>query len=167
LGLIPIHDAEYESLNRKAWNIQRYAAMVALAVLSGLVFIFVVARYLFGVSFPDIEELNKILFVFFLYLALSIVEPADHFKVAIIDLFVPPRVARGLDLIGHFLWLGFHAAIIIGGIALVVSSARYDLLTANLDLPFAAIYAIVPLGFLLMSFPVAREIWRLMKNKDR
>ncbi len=154
-------------MNRKAWKIQRYAAMVALAVLSFLVFIFVVARYLFGVSFPDIEELNKILFVFFLYLALSIVEPADHFRVAIIDLFVPSRFARGLDLIGHFLWLGFHAAIILGGIALVVSSARYNLLTANLDLPFAVIYAIVPLGFLFMSVPVAKEIWRLIKNEGR
>ena len=141
--------------------------MIALAVLSLLVFVFVVARYLFGASFPDIEELNKILFVFFLYLALSIVEPADHFKVAILDLVLPPRVTRGMDLIGHFLWLGFHAAIIIGGIALVVSSARYNLLTANLDLPFAAIYAIVPLGFLFMSLPVAREIWWLIKNGGR
>lgn len=139
----------------------------------GLILIFsmtfsIVARYFvhatfFSVASHWMEEVAKYSFIWLLYFGASLAtRSGGHFKVTAQFNLLPKRTRKYASLPGDFIWLIFNIFIIKLGIDLCKSSSEASL---SLQLPMKLVYAIIPIGFVLILFRLIQYNYRLFISK--
>ena len=102
------------------------ACAVLLAVIAGLAFFQVIARYLIGLSTPWSEELLRLLFVWLVLLGAARVA---HMRVDMLEQAVGPMARRALLLVQAVVAAGLLVLLITHGMTLIELTA-YDRYTA-------------------------------------
>ena len=148
------------ALLKNIWlNFERWVAVFLIAFLSVILFVEVLFRYVFYHSVGWINEFSGFIFVWFIYLSISyITGKRAHIRVQILDLFVPGRFIRYVDLGMDFLWLAFNGLMTYYGLQLVLSVFQYPFRTPILDISMAYPYCIIPLAFGLMTIRLSLNL---------
>lgn len=143
-----------------------YLASVAFIYVAVMTFVLMLARYVFSVSLPGIEEINMVVFVWFLYLSMIYCVRTDtHIRVEVLDLVLGPRMRLLTAIFANMLVLGFTSIMFYYGWRLVLfnvgqESAR----TPVMELPYYIVYAVLPVSFLLFSVVLIYRLLLLLKR---
>lgn len=154
---------------RTVWEqFDRWISMFFIAFLTVILFVEVLFRYIFYTSVGWIGEISGFVFVWFIYLSIShITGQNSHIRVKILDLFVPPRFIKYVDLPMNLVWLAFNATMAYFGFILVMSVIRFPFKTPILDISMAIPYAIIPFGFGLATIRLGLVIMNQIRNWPR
>jgi len=137
-------------------------AELLLVVLTILLFVQILNRYLFHQSFVWIEEICRISFVWLIYFSVAFASKENrHVRVKIIDMFLPAFPLKVATLVADTLWVGFNLAIAWFGLVLVKSTIEYEYRSPVTEIHMGAVYFVIPFCFALMAF---RVIFYNIKN---
>jgi TRAP-type C4-dicarboxylate transport system permease small subunit len=133
------------------WDISLMSGVVILVIMT------VLLRYIFNVVLNWTEELIVFLFIGTTYFGIIIgVKEDEHIKISLLKDRLPAKVKIVFDII-----------ICCVNILVVLGSAYYSInwiqkvgkpLTSGLKIPYAAIYMILPITFLVVAIYESREI---------
>lgn len=141
-------------------SISLFSAMIVLCVLQ------VFFRYVINTSLAWTEELARYCFIASIYFGASYgVRSDEHIRVEVLSSFLPQKAAFICRTIADILWLVFSVYIVYISIGMCETFIMRGQTTPTLHLPTGAVYAIVPVGFTLMSIRVFQKIWRDIKKQ--
>jgi TRAP-type C4-dicarboxylate transport system permease small subunit len=120
-----------------------------LALMTGLVFVAVVLRYVFNSPIGWSDEVAKISFTWLIFLGGAIgVRRGAHIGIDAVVVFLPAAARRGVAFVGNVLVLVVLGVFVYYGILLAAMTASVT--TPSLGISVAFVYAAAPLGAFLM-----------------
>lgn len=135
-------------MRRLLTHFEEIVATAALAALLVVMSLQVISRYVFDSPFSWTEEVSRHLYVYMVFFGASAaIRDRSHVAISMAVAYLP-RPAR---LAMNVLILGFLGVMIWAGWKLV--QRNLDVHTVTLEIPFAIVYAVVPITAVLM-------IWR-------
>lgn len=146
-------------------NLEKWLVTVFLSVMSVIVTIQVIMRYVFGSSLSWSEELARYLAIWLIYIGVSYAaKESRHVSVTIIELFISRRKFAYLTVIANCVFFVFALVLLYYGTILLMRTARMGQITPALALPMWMIYASAPVGFALTAFRLMQRIWCSIKE---
>ncbi len=139
-------------------NFEQVLCSLFLLTLVVLLFTQVVSRYVFSVSIPWTEELSRYVFLWMVFMGVSLgAKEGQHIR--IIDHFkkLPKKVTIGIILFADLIWLTFNFIVVIEGFKLFVNMGQYGLFSAVLDWDLKYIFLVIPISFLLASIRILQN----------
>ena len=116
---------------------------IFLCILTLLLFIEVVSRYVFHHSSALNSEIAGQCFIWFIYLSISYVTgQKNHIVVDIAPMIFPKSWLKVIDVISNIIFLAFSAIMTVYGTMLVMSTMEYQ---------FTLVYSIIPFAFGIMT----------------
>ncbi len=145
------------AVRRYFGNFEMMLAGFLLVLLTLLLSVQIVNRYIFGTSFVWLEEIARISFVWLIYFSAAGAARDDrHIRIEIVDLFVGPAAIKVITLIADALVFVFDLVVVGLGILLVQSTIQYGDTTPVTDIPMGIIYAVIPICYGLMAYGLLR-----------
>jgi len=130
--------------------------LVALVTILGWQ---VAERFLFAVSTTWHEEVSRFIFIWLVYLGISLgVKRREHIRIMAFIRFIPKRAHRVLYFIAEFGWLFFCLVVCYLSFSMLKTMFQFKHLSAALHWNMAYIYLIIPVSMLLTSFRIAQGI---------
>jgi TRAP-type C4-dicarboxylate transport system permease small subunit len=144
---------------KKIWyHLEEIFLLPSLVFSVALIFLQVVMRYIFGNSLSWSEELARYLFVWQIWIGVSYAaRNRTHLRITIVKDKLGPQASKILELVITIIWIGFAIFVAVKGFTLVMKVARFNQLSAALQLPMMYVHLAVPVGCTLM-------IIRLLEN---
>lgn len=122
----------------------------------------VIARYVFFTSISWIEEFSRIIFIWYIYLAISwITIQGRHIRVNALEFLLPSGLKVPLALTADLIWLAFNVLMTWFGFLFVMTEIEVFATTEILEIPEAVVHAIIPIGFGLMTIRLLQYMYRL------
>ena len=144
-------------------NFEIYIATVCFFILTILLFLQVVSRYLFKFSFTWMEELGTIMFVYMTYLGISgAITSRKHLRIDFLLDIMPFRVKRVFLIFSNVVFAAFNvfvSIVMVDLIKLLGSSV-----TTILRIPKAAVYSIIPIALLFSVVRLVQDTIKLTKE---
>ena len=139
-----------------------WATIILLAAMTVVVLGAVTLRYLFAITFRWTDELTRFLFVYLVFLGIPI---AFRDKAHVVIEFLVSLLPAGMRR-----WLERVIDILIGVCIIVIAISTIEImfgklgvtLAPGLQMPRGYVYAVVPLGIVLLLVEIVR---RLIKEK--
>lgn len=148
-------------------NFETRLSYFLIVLLTIILSIQIVNRYIFSTSFVWLEEIARISFVWLIYFCVaSAARENDHIRVGLIDMFVSPATLRIINYIADALVVGFNLVIVWYGVQLMISSITYGDKTPVTNIPMTIIYAVIPFCFALMVFRILGYTIRDLQGKS-
>ena len=139
-------------LRRLLTHFEEIVATAALAVLLVVMTLQVVSRYVFDSPFSWTEEVSRHLYVYMVFFGASAaIRDRSHVAISMVVAYLPRSIRLAAALAMNALILGFLGVMIWAGWKLV--QRNLDVPTVTLEIPFAVVYAVVPVTAVFM-------IWR-------
>ncbi len=141
--------------------------LIGLSILiSGVVFLQVVFRYLLRQPLFWSEELPRYLLIWMSFLAAALAQKDEaHINITLCVTPLPRLAQRWIRLLTHLIMMGFLAILIYSG-SLVITITAHHRSTA-LQIPMAAVYAAVPAGAILMMVYLFIQIVRDLTTRTQ
>jgi TRAP-type transport system small permease protein len=126
------------------------------------VFMQVLLRYAIKVSFPAIEEIVSISFIYTIFLGAAVgMKRMEHLSIDFLVTRAPGKTGRWLHAATAAATAVFLCFMVTEGVGFVRDS--YTQTTTYLGLPMSYSYAAIPVSGLLMLYYLARNTWRRMR----
>lgn len=136
--------------------------MLLLTIL--IIFIQVITRYVFFYSLPWSEELTRYLFIWFVYLSLSIsIRENMSIRIDFLDQFLKGKTKKLVGILVDILSLVILVVFIYSSYKLFQMGFRSR--TPAMGIPFYVIYSIMPVGYLLAAVEMLIKIDLRFKEK--
>lgn len=136
--------------------------MLLLTIL--IIFIQVITRYVFFYSLPWSEELTRYLFIWFVYLSLSIsIRENMSIRIDFLDQFLKGKTKKLVGILVDILSLVILVVFIYSSYKLFQMGFRSR--TPAMGIPFYVIYSIMPVGYLLAAVEMLIKIGLRFKEK--
>lgn len=136
--------------------------VVCSLLLSALVFILgwqVVERFLFAVSTTWHEEVSRFIFIWLVYLGISLgVKRREHIRIMAFIRFIPRRAHRVLYFIAEFGWLLFCLVVLYLSFGMLKTMFQFKHLSAALHWNMAYVYLIIPISMVLTSVRIVQGL---------
>lgn len=134
-------------------NLEKYCCVVLMSVMTLIIFIQVVARYVFQNSLSWSEELARYLFIWLVYLGISYgCLMRKHIKIdAALGLF-PKKARKYVVIIGDLFFLAFAVYVAYTGLFYSLNQTR---VSSAMSVPFKYVYISTFFGF---GLAVIRQI---------
>lgn len=137
-------------------NFELYACVILMSVMTILVFVQVVMRYVFQNSLSWSEELARYIFIWLIFLGISYgCKLRKHIKIDAALLLFPKSIRKYVVILGDVLFVVFAIYLVKSGIAYTIAQAAFGKKSAALRIPFQYVYSATWVGFALAAF---REI---------
>lgn len=137
--------------------------MLLLTIL--IIFIQVVTRYVFFYSLPWSEELTRYLFIWFVFLSLSVtIRDNLSIRIDFLDQVLKGKAKRILELIVCILSFVILVVFIYSSYQLFLMGFRSK--TPAMGIPFYLIYSIMPVGYFLAAVEMLIQIILKIKGKE-
>ena len=136
-------------------KIEKFVACVAVSIKSVLVFINVIARYVFGDSLAVSDELSTYLFVLMSFMGTAIAARRKaHLGLSIVTDRVSPRARMIINEVMYAISALFCLLIVIFGVQMVISQYQMGQETATMQWPEWIYGSFVPIGaaFAMLAF---------------
>jgi len=132
-----------------------------VVLLSTIVFF----RFVLHKGFSAAEELERMAFVWFVYMSVAYAaREGTHIRVEAHLGLLNKRAWKILRVLADGIWIWFNCIIIREGIGLVHSMIIYPYDSPALGLPMAYAYSLVPISFTLVSVRIIPHILRELKG---
>lgn len=136
-------------------KIEKFVACVAVSIMAVLVFINVIARYVFGDSLAVSDELSTYLFVLMSFMGTAIAARRKaHLGLSIVTDRVSPRARMIINEVMYAISALFCLLIVIFGAQMVISQYQMGQETATMQWPEWIYGSFVPIGaaFAMLAF---------------
>ena len=136
-------------------KIEKLVACVCVSIMAVLVFVNVIARYVFGNSLAVSDEMFTYLFVLMSFMGTAIAARRKaHLGLSIVTDHVSPRARLIIGLLMYAVSALFCLLIVIFGIQVVISQYRLGQETATMQWPEWIYGSFVPVGaaFAMIAF---------------
>ncbi|MDK2799033.1 MAG: TRAP-type transport system small permease protein [Clostridiales bacterium] len=135
-----------------------FAAMVII------VFINVVARYIFNNAITSSEEIARICFIWLVFIGATLaLEEGEHLGIDLLLRLIPDRWEKWVKVLSNFLLLGITALSAIYGIQLTKNNISWPAPATGIS--YGIIGSILPISFFLMFLIIVRKSILLFKNQ--
>ena len=142
-------------------NFEGYCCAVMLAVMSVVVFLQVIFRFVIKASLPWSEELSRYLLVYFTYFGCAYgIKTGAHLGVEAFVLILPKTVRKAINVLVQIGGLVVCVLILKFGADIVFSQMQSGQLSPAMRLPMWTIYSAIPIG---MAFCVIRYAVEIVK----
>ena len=136
-------------------DMERRIAYFLLVLLTVLLFVQILNRYLFMTSIAWMEETCRLSFVWLIYFSVAIAaKEGRHIRVNIVDLFLPPLALKAITYLADAFWIAFNLALTYFGILLVKSTFEFEFRAPVTNLHMGIVFFVIPFCFALMAFRV-------------
>ena len=136
-------------------KIEKFVACVAASIMAVLVFVNVIARYVFGDSLAVSDELSTYLFVLMSFMGTAIAARRKaHLGLSIVTDRVSPRARMIINEVMYAISALFCLLIVIFGVQMVISQYQMGQETATMQWPEWIYGSFVPIGaaFAMLAF---------------
>ncbi len=131
---------------------EAYLGVFLFSVLVVLLTMQVVLRYVFNKNLSWSEELSRMVYVWGVYISFCVAGATrKHIRITfLVDKF-SNRVKKVIMFLADLVWIIFNMTLVIQGVLYVLSMRQYPYISAGLGINYMYIYAIVPIGFLVLT----------------
>ncbi|HWP51701.1 MAG TPA: TRAP transporter small permease [Clostridia bacterium] len=145
-----------------------YLGTAVFLILTALLTIQVVSRYVFNNAITWAEELAVIMFVWLIYLGVAgAVTKRKHLKIDALINAVPFKVKRVLLILDNLITFAFCAYVAFPFSQLIVNLSGSGVKTSLLRLPKNIVYSIVPICLVLTCIRLIQDTIRLTKENEK
>lgn len=148
-----------EATTKKKTPIEGYICFILLAIISLVMGMEIVARFIFNNSFRFASELSRYLFIWFIFIGTSyaIIEKT-HIRIEAFIFIFPKRIRPFAELLGNVLWFLFSLMIAYIGFQYSIEMIQKGTnLSSAMQLPLGFVYISIPIGYALMAFRLLQE----------
>jgi len=162
-----------ESLCAKIINVldrraEESLSVFFIALMAVLVFVQVIARYVFSTAITWSEELSGFSMAWAVYMGGALgVRERFHIRIAMGVAAFPRKIAISLIVLGDLFWMGFNIAMIFLGTEYLLLLWRRTYISPSLGIEQKWPQMIVALGYILMSFRLVQVYYRWIKGGRR
>ena len=158
----------YKKLSGWYDNLENIMACVTLVVGVGLIFIGVIARYIFNHPLTFIDELSTIVIVWGIIIGYSIaLRNDDHIKMDVLYTVIKSKTARDAMVMFSYLWgFAYSSFIMWYGWRAVMMQHRLNRVTMMLEIPVWITYLIIPAIGLIMDVRYLSLVFHLIKPSE-
>nr|WP_312578996.1 TRAP transporter small permease [Sedimentibacter sp.] len=142
-----------------------YALVLSLVITVVVIFIQVVARYVFNSSLTWSEEFSRYLFIWQTWLGASVAfKENKHIQIEILEAKLNNKGKIILNIIADIITLGFSIFLVINGSNLVAQLIARGTRSAGIGVPLAFIYASLPVSSFIICFRLLSSITKGFKS---
>ncbi|MDR1966213.1 MAG: TRAP transporter small permease [Synergistaceae bacterium] len=146
-------------------NFEEYLCVLGTAVMTAVVFLQVIMRYIFSNSLSWSEELARFVFLWISWVGASYaVKTASHFRVEMFVNIFKGRARKYLEIFVLIVWFLFCFFLAWHGTKLVLFLVETNQSSAAMRIPMSVPYASVPVGCALMCVRLVIEMARIVKG---
>lgn len=146
-------------------NFEEYFCVWTMAIMTVLVFIQVVMRYIFSNSLSWSEELARFIFLWLSWIGASYaVKERSHFRVEMFANMMKGEKRRIFEYFILIIWFAFSFVLAWLGSELVLFIHESEQASAAMDIPMTWPYASVPVGCALMCVRLMVEMYKIYKG---
>lgn len=147
-------------------KLEEYIMVVMVVVMTALIFIQVVMRYIFQNSLAWTEELARYLFLWSIWLGASYgIRTKGHIRLTVLTAKFNQKVQAVIEVVVNIIWFLFVVFLIVKGYELVAKIYSSGQISTALHLPMWIAYASVPVGCTLMAFRMLQSGYKAIKGK--
>ncbi len=147
-------------------NFEEYFVVWTMAIMTILVFIQVMMRYLFNNSLSWSEELARFIFLWLSWIGASYaVKERSHFRVEMFANMVKGKNRKSFEILVLFVWFIFSVVMTYYGTQLILFLSETGQNSAAMEIPMSWAYASVPVGCGLMSIRLIIEIKKILSGE--
>ncbi|MGD9567591.1 MAG: TRAP transporter small permease [Sedimentibacter sp.] len=140
-------------------SFEEYILVASLVVTVIVIFIQVIARYVFNSSLSWSEEFSRYLFIWQTWLGASVaLRDNKHIRLEMMDNKFGPKGYHALMIIADVIWLIFDIFLVISGTELVSQQLRRGTKSSGLGIPLAFVYASLPVSSFVIAIRILVEI---------
>lgn len=133
-------------------------------VLCAAVFLQVLLRYAIKVSFPAIEEIVSISFIYTVFLGAAVgMKRMEHLNIDFVLERVPSRIKKIFHVVIYTGTAIFLVFVLVEGVLFVRDS--YEQKTPYLNMPISYSYAVIPLSALTMLYYLMKHVYSLLRRE--
>lgn len=146
-------------------KLEEYLMTVLTIVMTALIFLQVVMRYIFKDSPAWTEELSRYLFLWAIWIGASYgVKTRSHVRLTVLTSRFSKKVQDGINVVVWFLWLAFTIFLVTKGFELVSIFLASGQTSTAMHIPMWIAYASVPVGCTLMTFRLLQNAYFAIRN---
>jgi TRAP-type C4-dicarboxylate transport system permease small subunit len=146
-------------------NIEEYFCVWTMAIMTVIVFIQVVMRYVFSNSLSWSEELARFIFLWLSWIGASYaVKERSHFRVEMFANMIKEKSRIYFEYMILIAWFAFSFFLVWQGTMLLMFLQETGQESAAMRIPMTWPYASVPIGSALMCIRLIVEMNKLYKN---
>ncbi len=139
-----------------------------LAVMTIIVFVQVVARYVFNYSFVWALELVTYLFAALIFLGMAYgVRVGAHIGIDLLVKSLGPRGARVAGAFAAALCIVYSGIVLVGSVQYVEKMRSIGIMAQDLPVEQWIPRLVLPLGFLLLLLRFAQVFFRIVTGRDK
>lgn len=149
-------------------NFEEYFCVCAIAIMTVLVFIQVVIRYVFSNSLSWSEEMARYIFLWLSWIGASYaVKQRGHFRVEMLANMIKGHARVRFEYVILIIWFLSSFALAWCGIQMLLFLYESGQVSAAMEIPMTWAYASVPAGCALMCVRLAIEICKIHVSPER
>ncbi|PIC80004.1 C4-dicarboxylate ABC transporter permease [Sporosarcina sp. P18a] len=145
-------------------KMEEWLLIISTLFIVVLVFLQVLARYVFNISVGWSAELARYLLIWITWISMSYtIRKNDHIKITFLVDRLPVNVQKIVQVIVILLWSVFAFVMAIVGTQVVQTIKLMGQKTSTLDLPMWVVYLIIPIGGVLMLIRLVQRLYFIFK----
>lgn len=147
-------------------NIEKIISQIIFVLLTVIVFMQTVLRYLFHATLPWPEEVCSILLLWLIYMTIGYaVTKKAHITVDSVLALYPKKMRKYVDLVAILIWLALSIFVTYHGTLVTIDTAAKGARAASLPwLKMWVAYITIPLGYGLMSIRLVEQLIAQIKE---
>ncbi len=149
-------------------HFEEYLSVLLFSLMTVLIFLQIIFRFLLNASLDWTEELGRYTFIWLVYLSASLaVKRNRHIRVEIVEKLLPRKSSKWFGFLAELIWLLFSLTMVKQGYLVAKMNLQMGQNSPSLYLPMGLVYAIIPIGFGLISLRVLQKIILRFKNNNQ
>ena len=138
-----------------------------LAAMTVIIFVQVIARYVFNYSFVWALELTSVMFAWLIFVGMSYgVRVGAHIGVDALVKSLDARAARVVGMIAAVLCIAYAMIVTVGGYLYVSKMHEVGILMQDMPVQQWIPRVILPIGFALLAIRFAQVLYRLASGQE-
>ncbi|WP_434311364.1 TRAP transporter small permease [Hominifimenecus sp. rT4P-3] len=142
-------------------------SIAAMAVLSCVMMLQVIMRYMFGQALPWPEEFCRYAFIYSAFLGIGYcIRNKNLLKVTLISSFLPKKVVRVLDYFTGLLSIVFYALLFYASVQVTLNCYQKGQTSSATGWVMWIFYLAGPIGFACGIIRQLQELWKMFRHCD-
>lgn len=145
-------------------KLEEWLLIVSTIFIIILVFIQVLARFVFNISVGWSAELSRYLLIWITWISMSYtIRRNDHIRITLVVDRLPQKIRKTIEVIVILLWASFAYVMAYVGTEVVQTIKLMGQKTSTLGISMWIVYLIIPIGGILMLIRLIQQLYFVFK----
>lgn len=148
-------------------NFEEWISFVLFSLMVIVIFLQVIFRFFLNYSLDWTEELSRYTFITLVYFSAAVaVKRNRHLRTESLVQALPKKVKKWINIFSDVIWLAFTVLMIKLSFNATMTILETGQQSPVLNVVMGYVYAVVPIGFTLMSLRIIQQIIKKIRNKN-